>query len=138
MRSPCREVELFLLLRLKPPVRSSGNLERMWSLSLSKTLSFSSSFFLFFSFLPSHCLVQDGPRACPLTCHMFNSKWLFGLHPIHLSIYHGFSLTHTLPHVSHGSYYSSCLTHSTHDTWHLLSHSQCDKCPAPLLVPRKT
>ena len=50
MRSPCREVELFLLLRLKSPVRSSGNLERRWSLSLSLKLSLfiPLSFLLFF------------------------------------------------------------------------------------------
>ena len=55
LRSPCREVELFLLLHLKPSVRSSGNLERRWSLSLSlyKTLSFYSSFFSTI-FLSSH------------------------------------------------------------------------------------
>ena len=42
MRSPCRKVELFLLLRLKPSVRSSGNLERRWSLSLYNSLFLSS------------------------------------------------------------------------------------------------
>ena len=34
MRSPCREDKLFLLLCLKPPVRSPRNLERRRSLSL--------------------------------------------------------------------------------------------------------
>ena len=39
MRSPCREVELFLLLHLKPRFRFPRNLERRWSLS-SLQLSF--------------------------------------------------------------------------------------------------
>ena len=44
MRSPCREDELFLFPRLKPPVRSPGNLERMWSLSLFPFIFFLSPF----------------------------------------------------------------------------------------------
>ena len=42
-------------------------------------------------------------------------------------------------HVStHGPHLSSCLTNSTHDTWHLLIHSNCAKCPALSQLPRKT
>ena len=50
MRSPFREVELFLLLRLKPRYRFLRNLERRWSLS-SLPLSFLNPPFLFFSLL---------------------------------------------------------------------------------------
>ena len=46
MRSPCNEVELFLLLRLKPRFRFLGNLERRWRLS-SLPLSFSNPSFCF-------------------------------------------------------------------------------------------
>ena len=123
-----------------PPIGSDRDSGRD-SVSLSTTLPFPSfPFFLLFPSLFPHPIswVKVGQVECPLTCHMSTSKWLFGLHHIHFSIYHGFSPTHMFPHVSHGSHYSSCLTHSTHDRWHLVSHSECAKCPAPLPVPRKT
>ena len=105
-------------------------------LSLSLSL-FPLSFLSLFS-LPNRLGEDRGQVRCPLTSHVSNSNWLFRLYLIPLSIYHGFSLNHTLQHVSHGSHLSSYLTHFAHDTWHLLSHSQCVKCPAPPLVPRKT
>ena len=30
------------------------------------------------------------------------------------------------------------LTHSTPDTWHIVSHSKCAKCPALRSLPQKT
>ena len=42
-------------------------------------------------------------------------------------------------HVStHGPHLSSCLTNSAPDTWHLLSHSKCAKCPALPPLSQKT
>ena len=37
---------------------------------------------------------------------------------------------------THGPHLSSCLTNPAHDMWHLLSHSKCDTCPAPLGVSK--
>ena len=67
MRSPCHEVELFLFLRLKPRFPR-----------FSPTLLFKSPFLFFVSppLPPSHCLVYDGSRACPLSCHMSTFQWL--------------------------------------------------------------
>ena len=74
MRSPCREDELFLFLRLKTPIRSSGNLERRWSLSLQLFLS--TLVFLSLSPFPSpNLLGEDRSQVrCPLTYHLSTSK----------------------------------------------------------------
>ena len=58
MRSPCRKVELSLLIHLKPRFRFLRNLERRWSLSSLK-LSFLNPSLCFLSppLSPSHCLV---------------------------------------------------------------------------------
>ena len=66
MRSPCREVELFLLLRLKPRFQFLRNLERMWSLSSLK-LSFLNPPFLFFR----------PPPSSPIP--LFGLRWVKGL-----------------------------------------------------------
>ena len=55
MRSLCREDELFLLLRLKLPVRSPRNLKRRWSLSLYNSL------FPFLFFLSPFSFSYDSP-----------------------------------------------------------------------------
>ena len=100
MRSPCHEDELFLLLRLKPSVRSSGNLERRWSLSLSKTFSFPPSFFspLFFFPHPTVCS-KMGQVGCPLMS-LVNLSLAPLDYLIPLSIYFGFQPNYRLPHVT--------------------------------------
>ena len=78
MRSPCREVELFLLLRLKPRFRFLRNLERRWSLS-SLQLSFLNPPFCFLSLLPfPHPTVWSkmgqGLVLFLATCPLFNGS----------------------------------------------------------------
>ena len=138
-RSPYNLEQLCLLLRREPMIRTPGNLERSWTLSLSLKSDFPSiaefhplerrenilfSFHLF-SFCPH--------------CHMSTLHWLIGLHLIifiHLlwiSIQLGDA---TCP--RGGPLGSPCLTNSAPDTWHIVSHSKCAKCPALPLLPRKT
>ena len=77
MRSPCREVELFLLLRLKPRFRFLRNLERRWSISSLK-LSFlnpPSCFLLPFSPHPtSWSKMGQGLVLSLATCPLFNGS----------------------------------------------------------------
>ena len=78
MQSPCHEIELFLLLRLKPRFRFMRNLERRWSLS-SLPLSFLNPPFLFFSFLlfPHPTIWSKMGQALVLslaTCPLFNGS----------------------------------------------------------------
>ena len=109
----------------------------MESLSLKLSL-FIPLTFLFFSFPPSHCLVQDGLRACPFTCHMSNFSLALRIFLILLSIYLGFPSNHVLPHVHVGPTLGLKLTESEPDTWHIASHSKCTKCPPLRSLPRKT
>ena len=77
MRSPCREVELFLLLRLKPQFRFMRNLERRWSISSLK-LSFlnpPSCFLLPFSPHPTAwSKMGQGLVLSLATCPLFNGS----------------------------------------------------------------
>ena len=78
MRSPCREVELFLLLRLKPRFRFLRNLERRWSLSSLKIPFLNPPLFVF-CLLPSpHPTVWSkmgqGLVLSLATCPLFNGS----------------------------------------------------------------
>ena len=83
MRSPCCKDELFLLLRLKPPVQSPGKLERTWSLSLYNSL-FHFLFFLSpFSFSYGSPLIvfSNEETSSPFpTCHMPHAFFLIFLY----------------------------------------------------------
>ena len=72
MRSPCREVEFFLLLRLKPRFRFLRNLERRSSLS-SLPLSFLNPPFLFYL-----------PSSSPIP--LFGLRWVKGLSSLLLHV----------------------------------------------------
>ena len=107
----------------------------MESLSLKLSLFIHLSF-LFFSFPPSHCLVQDGLRACPFTCHMSNFSLALRIFLILLSIYLGFPSNHVLPHVHVGPTLELKLTNSVPDMWHTVSHSKCAKSPTTLVASK--
>ena len=92
--------------------------EKVDSLSLKLFLSPSFSNFSHFP-LPNRLGEDRGQVECPVTCHMSNSHWLLRLHliPYPSTIdFHPITCCHMGPHLS------SCLTHSAHDTWYLLSH----------------
>ena len=96
---------------------------------------------LSFPFLPSFPLYRifwSKVKWDVLSCHMSHSKWLPWITPYPLSIYHRFPPNHMLPHVSHGSHLSSCLTRSQLDTWLNVSHSTPSMCHVSLSVPQKT
>ena len=71
-------------------------------------------------------------------CHMSNSKWLMGLHPILYPSTLGFSRHGIMPCVHMGPTLELKLTQSAPDTWHNVCHSKCVKCPTLHSLPRKT
>ena len=110
LQSLCEALVVRMTLPLAPP-ENDGLIvqkfrEKVESLSLKLSLFIPLSFLLF-SFLPSYCLVQDGPRACPLTCHMSNFHWLLRFPLILSSIYHGFPSNGIMSHVTYSPNLSS-------------------------------
>ena len=91
---------------------------------LSSSLPFP---FLLSSFFLPNCLVQS-QVGCPLLPHvtLLLAPWIT---LIILCIYLGFPSNRVLPHVSHGSHLSSCLTSSPLDTCLILSHSNAQSVP---------
>ena len=124
-RSLCRGEQLCFLAHRDSTVRSSGNLERKWSLSLSKISSFLSLSFSLSNFPPKPFGRRDESRLGPHTCHMSTFHWLIGFpYPLYPSTLDFHPMTSC--HVStHGPHLSSCLTNFAHDMWHSMSLSKC-------------
>ena len=116
----------------------TGNFrEKLESLSL-KILPFSLSFSVG-SFPPlPHRLGQLGQENCPLIPHVQLPlvPWITPTSLIHLLW--DFPLIKRCHISTWAPLGSPCLTNSTPNTWHTVSHSPHAKCPAPPSVPRKT
>ena len=121
---------------------SSCQAKRRASLSKNPTL-----FSLLLSICSSHRPSPPPPpqtgwstwvKRIVLSCHMSTFHWLIGLllssYPPTLD-FHPIRRCHMSTWAPLGS---PCLTNSAHDTWHLLSHSKCVKCPALPSLLRKT
>ena len=130
-RISCSGEQLCLLARLNLTVRSSENFrEKVEPLSLK--------FLPFPLFSPTPTVGSSWssgrvlllPHVSLLLAHLITS------HPLSIIVdFHPLRKCHMSTWAPLGS---PGLTNSAHDKWYLLSHSNCAKCPALPMLPRKT
>ena len=131
-RRSCSGEKLCLLAHQDSTVRLPENFrEKVEPLSLKSLPSLSFLFSLYFSlsFPPLQRLGQVGQVGEYSSCHMSTYYWLIWIisHPLSIIVdFHPLRICHMSTWASFGS---PSLTNSAHDTWHLLSHSNCTKCP---------
>ena len=130
---PITKLSLYLVTFRVSRFHVSHLTHETFNLHLQNTLNMSKTTRVYFGVLQS--MDQEN---CLFSCHMSTYYWLIGFpYPLIPLLWDFYQMASC--HVStHGPHLSSCLTNSTHDKWHLLSHSKCVKCLAPPSLPRKT